>query len=75
MLHALHNAYGLHDPAILIVKQFIWAKTHDSATKKLASHLSLALLFAATQVLDIRVQQESRVYHWILLTYSLTVLN
>jgi len=80
------NWMGSLDPAKLIIRQIIWPGTHDSATNKIgipfisrpfAQCQSMSIyeqLVNGTRVLDIRVQQDRRVCHGILLTYSVDVV-
>ncbi|KAK7283546.1 hypothetical protein RIF29_13124 [Crotalaria pallida] len=74
------------DPQRLHIKNIVWPGTHDSATNKIGVPLvtrpfaqcqSLSIynqLVLGTRVLDIRVQEDRRVCHGILLTYSIDVV-
>ncbi|KAG6653467.1 hypothetical protein CIPAW_05G079200 [Carya illinoinensis] len=71
------------NPEKLRVNQIVWPGTHDSATNKIgfpfvsrpfAQCQSLSIyhqLVRGTRVLDIRVQEDRRVCHGILVTYSI----
>lgn len=73
-------------PQKVHISQIVWPGTHDSATNKIgipfitrpfAQCQSLSIyhqLVAGTRVLDIRVQENRRVCHGILLTYSVDVV-
>ncbi|PON90027.1 Phosphatidylinositol-4, 5-bisphosphate phosphodiesterase gamma [Trema orientale] len=74
------------NPEKLHVNQIVWPGTHDSATNKIGIPLvsrpfaqcqSLSIyqqLARGTRVLDIRVQEDRRVCHGILATYSVDVV-
>ncbi|KAF5752022.1 phosphoinositide-specific phospholipase C [Tripterygium wilfordii] len=74
------------NPEKLHVNQIVWPGTHDSATNKIGIPLisrpfaqcqSLSIyhqLVRGARVLDIRVQEDRRVCHGILLTYSVDVV-
>ncbi|KAF6156628.1 hypothetical protein GIB67_010683 [Kingdonia uniflora] len=74
------------DPQKIHVNQIVWPGTHDSATNKIGIRMisrpfaqcqSLSIynqLVKGTRVLDIRVQEDRRVCHGILLTYSIDVV-
>ncbi|OIW14716.1 hypothetical protein TanjilG_33058 [Lupinus angustifolius] len=74
------------DPERVQVKSIVWPGTHDSATNRVGVPLvtrpfaqcqSLSIykqLALGTRVLDIRVQEDRRVCHGILLTYSIDVV-
>ena len=74
------------NPDKLQINKIIWPGTHDSATNKIgipcftrpfAQCQSLSIyqqLVKGTRVLDIRVQEDRRVCHGILLTYSMDVV-
>ncbi|CAL0326904.1 unnamed protein product [Lupinus luteus] len=74
------------DPERVHVKNIVWPGTHDSATNRVGVPLvtrpfaqcqSLSIyrqLALGTRVLDIRVQEDRRVCHGILLTYSIDVV-
>ncbi|KAL5706005.1 hypothetical protein ACHQM5_024662 [Ranunculus cassubicifolius] len=74
------------DPQKLPIHKIVWPGTHDSATNKIgirfvsrpfAQCQSLSIynqLVTGTRVLDIRVQQDRRVCHGILLTYNVDVV-
>ncbi|KAK4401413.1 1-phosphatidylinositol phosphodiesterase [Sesamum angolense] len=76
---------ALH-PDVLRINQIVWPGTHDSATNKIGFPLvtrpfaqcqSLSIyeqLKIGARVLDIRVQENSRVCHGILLSYSVDVV-
>ncbi|GAB4853195.1 hypothetical protein Ancab_017382 [Ancistrocladus abbreviatus] len=73
-------------PEKLVINKIVWAGTHDSATNKIgipcitrpfAQCQSLSIydqLVLGTRVLDIRVQEDLRVCHGILETYSVDVV-
>lgn len=74
------------DPGKLIIEKIVWPGTHDSATNKIgipcisrpfAQCQSLSIyrqLVRGARVIDIRVQEDRRVCHGILLTYSVDVV-
>ncbi|CAJ1972991.1 unnamed protein product [Sphenostylis stenocarpa] len=74
------------NPDKLHINQIVWPGTHDSATNKIGIPLvtrpfaqcqSLSIysqLVLGTRVLDIRVQENRRVCHGILVTYSVDVV-
>lgn len=74
------------NPETLRINQIVWPGTHDSATNKIgirfisrpfAQCQSLSIynqLKTGTRVLDIRVQEDRRVCHGILLTYNVDVV-
>ncbi|KAL0422890.1 UNVERIFIED_CONTAM: 1-phosphatidylinositol phosphodiesterase [Sesamum latifolium] len=74
------------NPDVLRINQIVWPGTHDSATNKIGFPLvtrpfaqcqSLSIyeqLKIGARVLDIRVQENSRVCHGILLSYSVDVV-
>jgi len=74
------------NPEKLVIKQIVWPGTHDSATNKIgipcitrpfAQCQSLSIyhqLLMGTRVVDIRVQEDRKVCHGILLTYSIDVV-
>ncbi|KAE9586612.1 hypothetical protein Lal_00004393 [Lupinus albus] len=74
------------DPERVHIKNIVWPGTHDSATNRVGVPLvtrpfaqcqSLSIykqLALGTRVLDIRVQEDRRVCHGILLTYSIDVV-
>jgi len=73
-------------PEKVVLKQIVWPGTHDSATNKIgipcitrpfAQCQSLSIynqLVMGTRVIDIRVQQDRKVCHGVLLTYSMDVV-
>lgn len=74
------------DPTQLKVHQIVWPGTHDSATDKIGIPLvtrpfaqcqSLSIydqLKLGTRLLDIRVQQDKKICHGILMSYSVDVV-
>ncbi|CAI9116865.1 OLC1v1018135C1 [Oldenlandia corymbosa var. corymbosa] len=74
------------DPGKLHINKIVWPGTHDSATNKIgipcisrpfAQCQSLSIykqLVRGARVVDIRVQEDRRVCHGILLTYSVDVV-
>ncbi|CDP07438.1 unnamed protein product [Coffea canephora] len=74
------------DPGKLVIEKIVWPGTHDSATNKIgipcitrpfAQCQSLSIyrqLVRGARVVDIRVQEDRRVCHGILLTYSVDVV-
>ncbi|KAK7404357.1 hypothetical protein VNO78_05193 [Psophocarpus tetragonolobus] len=74
------------NPEKVVIKQIVWPGTHDSATNKIgipcitrpfAQCQSLSIynqLVTGTRVLDIRVQQDRKVCHGVLVTYSMDVV-
>ncbi|CAJ1933751.1 unnamed protein product [Sphenostylis stenocarpa] len=74
------------NPEKVVMKKIVWPGTHDSATNKIgipwitrpfAQCQSLSIyhqLVMGTRVIDIRVQENRRVCHGILLTYSMDVV-
>ncbi|XP_010271561.1 PREDICTED: PI-PLC X-box domain-containing protein DDB_G0293730-like [Nelumbo nucifera] len=74
------------DPQKIHINQIVWPGTHDSATNKIgvrfisrpfAQCQSLSIyrqLIRGARVLDIRVQENRRVCHGILMTYSIDVV-
>ncbi|KAF9622158.1 hypothetical protein IFM89_030016 [Coptis chinensis] len=74
------------DPAKVHINKIVWPGTHDSATNKIgvrfisrpfAQCQSLSIykqLVTGTRVLDIRIQEDRRVCHGILLTYNIDVV-
>nr|AFT82720.1 phosphoinositide-specific phospholipase C [Populus tomentosa] len=74
------------NPEKLHINQIVWPGTHDSATNKIgipmitrpfAQCQSLSIyrqLCVGTRVLDVRVQEDRRVCHGILTTYSVDVV-
>lgn len=80
------NWMSLLNPEKLKIKMIVWPGTHDSATNKIgipcitrpfAQCQSLSIynqLVTGTRVLDIRVQEDRRVCHGILITYSIDVV-
>ncbi|KAL1366748.1 hypothetical protein HN51_020823 [Arachis hypogaea] len=74
------------NPEKVRINQIVWPGTHDSATNKIGIPLvtrpfaqcqSLSIyqqLLCGTRVLDIRVQEDRRICHGILLTYSVDVV-
>ncbi|KAK7264173.1 hypothetical protein RJT34_31778 [Clitoria ternatea] len=74
------------NPDKLVINKVVWPGTHDSATNKIgipcitrpfAQCQSLSIynqLEMGTRVIDIRVQEDRRVCHGILLTYSIDVV-
>lgn len=74
------------NPDRIRIKDIVWPGTHDSATNKIGIPLitrpfaqcqSLSIyqqLVKGTRVLDIRIQEDKRVCHGILLTYSVDVV-
>ncbi|XAR59812.1 Phosphoinositide phospholipase C [Bertholletia excelsa] len=74
------------DPARVHVNKIVWPGTHDSATNKIgipcitrpfAQCQSLSIyqqLVRGTRVLDIRVNQDRRICHGIIATYSVDVV-
>ncbi|GMH16374.1 hypothetical protein Nepgr_018215 [Nepenthes gracilis] len=74
------------NPEKLTIDQIVWPGTHDSATNKIgipcisrpfAQCQSLSIyrqLVKGTRVLDVRVQEDRRVCHGILKTYSVDVV-
>ncbi|XP_047321972.1 uncharacterized protein LOC124925893 [Impatiens glandulifera] len=77
---------GLNPSEKLLIKNIVWPGTHDSATNKIgipmvtrpfAQCQSLSIyqqLSLGCRVLDIRVQQDRRVCHGILVTYSVDIV-
>ncbi|EXB39278.1 1-phosphatidylinositol phosphodiesterase [Morus notabilis] len=80
------NWMGNLNPEKLHINQIVWPGTHDSATNKIgflfitrpfAQCQSLSIynqLVRGARVLDIRVQEDSRVCHGVLATYSVDVV-
>lgn len=80
------NWMSLLNPEKLKIKMIVWPGTHDSATNRIgipcitrpfAQCQSLSIynqLVTGTRVLDIRVQEDRRVCHGILITYSIDVV-
>lgn len=80
------NWMGGLDPAKLIISKIIWPGTHDSATNDIgipfisrpfAQCQCLSIyeqLVMGSRVLDIRIQEDRRVCHGILTTYSVDVV-
>ncbi|XP_027356298.1 PI-PLC X-box domain-containing protein DDB_G0293730 [Abrus precatorius] len=74
------------NPEKVEIKKIVWPGTHDSATNKIgipcitrpfAQCQSLSIynqLVMGTRIIDIRVQEDRRVCHGILLTYSIDVV-
>lgn len=74
------------NPEKVNINQIVWPGTHDSATNKIGFPLitrpfaqcqSLSIyqqLVRGTRVLDIRIQEDRKVCHGILLTYSVDVV-
>ncbi|XP_061342167.1 uncharacterized protein LOC133288429 [Gastrolobium bilobum] len=74
------------NPESVKINNIVWPGTHDSATNKIgipfitrpfAQCQSLSIynqLVSGTRVIDIRVQEDRRVCHGILLTYSMDVV-
>ncbi|KAI3970164.1 hypothetical protein MKW92_018070 [Papaver armeniacum] len=74
------------DPSRIHINKIVWPGTHDSATNKIgirfisrpfAQTQSLSIyeqLVLGTRLLDIRVQEDRRVCHGILLTYGFDVV-
>ncbi|KAF5182624.1 1-phosphatidylinositol phosphodiesterase [Thalictrum thalictroides] len=74
------------DPTKIPIHNIVWPGTHDSATNKIgirfvsrpfAQCQSLSIynqLVIGTRVLDIRIQEDRRVCHGILLTYNIDVV-
>lgn len=74
------------NPENIHINQIVWPGTHDSATNKIGFPLitrpfaqcqSLSIyqqLAIGTRVIDIRVQEDRRVCHGILVTYSMDVV-
>ncbi|CAI9104555.1 OLC1v1003252C1 [Oldenlandia corymbosa var. corymbosa] len=74
------------DPAKLHINQIVWPGTHDSATNEIGvpaitrpfaecqSRSIYDQLVLGTRVLDIRVQEDRKVCHGILLSYSVDVV-
>ncbi|KAL3505358.1 hypothetical protein ACH5RR_035199 [Cinchona calisaya] len=74
------------DPGKLVIEKIVWPGTHDSATNKIGIPLitrpfaqcqSLSIykqLVRGARVVDIRVQEDKRVCHGILQTYSVDVV-
>lgn len=74
------------DPTKLVINKIVWPGTHDSATNKIGiplitrpfaqcqSKSIYKQLLMGTRVIDIRVQQDRRVCHGILKTYSIDVV-
>ncbi|XP_027149694.1 uncharacterized protein LOC113749995 [Coffea eugenioides] len=74
------------DPGKLVIEKIVWPGTHDSATNKIgipcitrpfAQCQSLSIyrqLVRGARVVDVRVQEDRRVCHGILLTYSVDVV-
>ncbi|KAI4299881.1 hypothetical protein L6164_033302 [Bauhinia variegata] len=74
------------NPDKILINQIVWPGTHDSATNKIGIPLvtrpfaqcqTLSIyeqLVMGTRVLDIRVQEDRRVCHGILLSYSVDVV-
>ncbi|PNX61775.1 1-phosphatidylinositol phosphodiesterase-like protein, partial [Trifolium pratense] len=74
------------NPDKVHINQIVWPGTHDSATNKIGVPLitrpfaqcqSLSIyqqLARGTRLIDIRVQQDRRVCHGILLTYNIDVV-
>lgn len=73
-------------PEKVVTKQIVWPGTHDSATNKIgipcitrpfAQCQSLSIyqqLVLGTRVIDIRVQEDRKVCHGVLVTYSIDVV-
>lgn len=74
------------NPEKVVIKQIVWPGTHDSATNKIgipcitrpfAQCQSLSIyqqLVLGTRVIDIRVQEDRKVCHGVLVTYSIDVV-
>lgn len=74
------------DPQKLPINKIVWPGTHDSATNKIGVRMvsrpfaqcqKLSIynqLVTGTRLLDIRIQEDRRVCHGILLTYSIDVV-
>ncbi|CAK9162084.1 unnamed protein product [Ilex paraguariensis] len=80
------NWMSVLDPGKIQVNKIVWPGTHDSATNKIGIPLitrpfaqcqSLSIyqqVVRGTRVVDIRVQEDRRVCHGILTTYSVDVV-
>lgn len=74
------------DPGKLVIEKIVWPGTHDSATNQIgipcitrpfAQCQSLSIyhqLVRGARVIDVRVQEDRRVCHGILLTYNVDVV-